>query len=57
MDAEMGDNGHEVESDDSSDEDSDQEVAKGGRDRLEATEGMDIPHALNIPIVSQLAKQ
>ena len=38
--------------DDSSDSDqSDDEQVKTGRDRLQ-TDGMDIPHSLNIPIVS-----
>ena len=41
---------------DSSDSESDDEGQRGGRDTLQATQGIDIPLGLNIPVVSELAK-
>lgn len=44
-------------SDDDSDSDSDREDNREGVDKLQATYGMDIPIAANIPVVSLLAKE
>ena len=44
-------------SDSSDSEDSDDEDRRRGMDKLQATHGIDIPIAQNIPIVSTLAKE
>lgn len=55
-DVEMAPEGQNEDSEDSSDSESEDEGQRGGRDRLQATQGIDIPLGLNIPVVSELAR-